>query len=193
MGQTIFVRILPDASVSRGIFPRPKQVSTGHLFTLPASRPAFQIPPSIKRTPIRMDGCSFWRRRRDLFAFSPMAKIYVSLGQALASNSPPDCCIFDFQIPPMFSNKNTHHPNGWCVYLWRRRRDLNPRYPFGVYTISNRARSASYATSPCAFQPAYHTSRGGICQYLFCGFSRKIPLFSVDKRRLNRYNSRAKC
>ena len=25
---------------------------------------------------------------------------------------------------------------------------MNPRYPFGVYTISNRARSASYATSP---------------------------------------------
>ena len=24
---------------------------------------------------------------------------------------------------------------------WRRRRDSNPRYPFGVYTISNRARS----------------------------------------------------
>ena len=36
--------------------------------------------------------------------------------------------------------------------LWRRRRDLNPRYPFGVYTISNRARSASYATSPCVLQ-----------------------------------------
>ena len=35
--------------------------------------------------------------------------------------------------------------------LWRRRRDLNPRYPFGVYTISNRARSASYATSPYRF------------------------------------------
>ena len=33
-------------------------------------------------------------------------------------------------------------------FFWRRRRDLNPRYPFGVYTISNRARSASYATSP---------------------------------------------
>ena len=27
---------------------------------------------------------------------------------------------------------------------------MNPRYPFGVYTISNRARSASYATSPYA-------------------------------------------
>ena len=28
---------------------------------------------------------------------------------------------------------------------------MNPRYPFGVYTISNRARSASYATSPNRF------------------------------------------
>ncbi len=28
---------------------------------------------------------------------------------------------------------------------------MNPRYPFGVYTISNRARSASYATSPYRF------------------------------------------
>ena len=27
------------------------------------------------------------------------------------------------------------------VLIWRRRRDSNPRYPFGVYTISNRARS----------------------------------------------------
>ena len=27
------------------------------------------------------------------------------------------------------------------VDLWRRRRDSNPRYPYGVYTISNRARS----------------------------------------------------
>ena len=43
--------------------------------------------------------------------------------------------------------KNTTRLGG---VFWRRRRDLNPRYPFGVYTISNRARSASYATSPYA-------------------------------------------
>lgn len=28
-----------------------------------------------------------------------------------------------------------------CVLTWRRRRDSNPRDPFGAYTISNRARS----------------------------------------------------
>ena len=40
-------------------------------------------------------------------------------------------------------------PSEWMGFVfWRRRRDLNPRNPFGVYTISNRARSASYATSP---------------------------------------------
>ena len=46
-------------------------------------------------------------------------------------------------------------PIRWMgVIFWRRRRDLNPRYPFGVYTISNRARSASYATSPWRSAPA---------------------------------------
>ena len=28
-----------------------------------------------------------------------------------------------------------------CLAFWRRRRDSNPRDPFGAYTISNRARS----------------------------------------------------
>ena len=57
--------------------------------------------------------------------------------------------------------------------FWRRRRDLNPRYPFGVYTISNRARSASYATSPSGFcagfhrQLVYNTSQTAFCQYDF--------------------------
>ena len=33
--------------------------------------------------------------------------------------------------------------------LWRRRRDLNPRYPFGVHTISSRARYDHFDTAPC--------------------------------------------
>ena len=36
---------------------------------------------------------TFWQGHKDLFAFLPMAKIKVSLRQAVASNSPPDCCI----------------------------------------------------------------------------------------------------
>ena len=68
---------------------------------------------------------------------------------------------------PSWKN-NTHRLMG--VVLWRRRRDLNPRYPFGVYTISNRARSASYATSPycdrdCS-QPVYNTLFTAVCQPL---------------------------
>ena len=61
-------------------------------------------------------------------------------------------------------------------FFWRRRRDLNPRYPFGVYTISNRARSASYATSPSAVgscRLAYNTRNDRNCQGLFF----KIPDF----------------
>ena len=52
------------------------------------------------------------------------------------------------------------------LLFWRRRRDLNPRYPFGVYTISNRARSASYATSPwvCSSKLEYITLCKPICQ-----------------------------
>ena len=34
------------------------------------------------------------------------------------------------------------------LFFWRRRRDSNPRTAFDGYTISNRARSTSYATSP---------------------------------------------
>ena len=40
--------------------------------------------------------------------------------------------------------------------FWRSRRDLNPRYPFGVHTISSRARYDHFDTAPCgtASQPA---------------------------------------
>ena len=34
-------------------------------------------------------------------------------------------------------------------FLWRSRRDLNPRYPFGVHTISSRARYDHFDTAPC--------------------------------------------
>ena len=31
------------------------------------------------------------------------------------------------------------------AFYWRRRRDLNPRYPFGVYTISNRLTAPTFS------------------------------------------------
>ena len=33
-------------------------------------------------------------------------------------------------------------------FFWRSRRDLNPRYPFGVHTISSRARYDHFDTAP---------------------------------------------
>ena len=42
---------------------------------------------------------------------------------------------------PRFFNKSR-------LFNWRRRRDSNPRTAFDRYTISNRARSTNYATSP---------------------------------------------
>ena len=45
------------------------------------------------------------------------------------------------------AKKNT--PSEWmgCSF-WRSRRDLNPRYPFGVHTISSRARYDHFDTAP---------------------------------------------
>ena len=34
------------------------------------------------------------------------------------------------------------------AFFWRSRRDLNPRYPFGVHTISSRARYDHFDTAP---------------------------------------------
>ena len=52
--------VLRTASVDRGIFPRPKKVSTGHFLTFAALRPAFQIRPHQQKiNPIRMDGVYF--------------------------------------------------------------------------------------------------------------------------------------
>ena len=98
-------------------------------------------------------------------------RICFSAEKPAGCNMPPACC----QEPPFNSlllktmpNKKTTLSGG--LFVWRRRRDLNPRYPFGVYTISNRARSASYATSPCGFpfgQPGYNTTLVPLCQELF--------------------------
>ena len=52
--------VLRTAPVDRGIFPRPKKVSTGHFLTFAALRPAFQIRPHQQKiNPIRMDGVYF--------------------------------------------------------------------------------------------------------------------------------------
>ena len=61
---------------------------------------------------------------RTRFAFSPLAKIMVALRQAVARNSPPDCCIQMGSNPHQV--KNTQ-PRMWLSVFWQRMRDSNPR------------------------------------------------------------------
>ena len=57
--------------------------------------------------------------------------------------------LFSGSIPLILRNKKASRMRG--LFVWRRRRDSNPRTVFGGYTISSRARSTNYATSP--FRP----------------------------------------
>ena len=61
--------------------------------------------------------------------------------------------------------------------IWRSRRDLNPRYPFGVHTISSRARYDHFDTAPWVRHSrrlAYNTICDAICQALFLHFFDKV-------------------
>ena len=58
-------------------------------------------------------------------------------------------------LPPL--RKGDAAPFGAAVIVWRRDGDSNPRYPFGAYTISNRAPSASSDISPLRRLAVYHS------------------------------------
>ena len=68
------------------------------------------------------------------------------------------------------------------LFFWRRRRDSNPRTAFDGYTISNRARSTSYATSPSQLANSLNgvsfisiTDEEQICKCFFKNFRRCFP------------------
>ena len=68
------------------------------------------------------------------------------------------------------------------LFFWRRRRDSNPRTAFDGYTISNRARSTSYATSPSQLADSLNgvsfisiTDEEQICKCFFKNFRRCFP------------------
>ena len=68
------------------------------------------------------------------------------------------------------------------LFFWRRRRDSNPRTAFDGYTISNRARSTSYATSPSQLEDSLNgvsfisiTDEEQICKCFFKNFRRCFP------------------
>ena len=51
------------------------------------------------------------------------------------------------QIPLSLEKQHPILTDG-VLFFWRSRRDLNPRYPFGVHTISSRARYDHFDTAP---------------------------------------------
>ena len=68
------------------------------------------------------------------------------------------CAHWTMKLPPAVSimiriSPTTYEkdppPLGGGSFSWRRWRDSNSRRAFDPYTISNRARSTNYATSPC--------------------------------------------
>ena len=74
----------------------------------------------------------------------------------------PPACADRIRISP-HPNRKPSRQAGFSV--WRRWRDSNSRGAFDPYTISNRARSTNYATSPCCSrsllftcQPAYYNA-----------------------------------
>ena len=71
-------------------------------------------------------------------------------------------------------------------FIWRSRRDLNPRYPFGVHTISSRARYDHFDTAPCgvAIDLFIITHRHRFVKNFF------IFIFRVAICRMMRYNRR---
>ena len=105
------------------------------------------FPPTKKHT------LPLWRKRQ--FATRPrVARLDESRNSALHCFSVAPCLVTLvvhslswFESPP--SRQQKKHTVR-CAFFWRRRRDSNPRTAINGYTISNRARSTNYATSPNA-------------------------------------------
>ena len=85
---------------------------------------------------------------------------------------------FDYSNPSV-TYKINPHPKGWGFILWRSRRDLNPRYPFGVHTISSRARYDHFDTAPWlrrSCRLAYDTITDAFCQVLILQIFRSAAI-----------------
>ena len=92
------------------------------------------------------------------------------------------------RISPTTNKKADPPPMVGDLFFWRRWRDSNSRRAFDPYTISNRARSTNYATSPrvCSRKsyqlvslPIIMQPSGKVKQY-FCAPRRcaSVPLFT---------------
>ena len=68
---------------------------------------------------------------------------------------------FNYSNPTSNAEKKNLIHTDEVLFIWRSRRDLNPRYPFGVHTISSRARYDHFDTAPWVRRScrlAYNTS-----------------------------------
>ena len=112
----------------------------------------------------------FMAEQEGFVTFLPSAKIIVSMRSSPHRSTVPRTVAFHFQIPLPRSGKKQITSLRMCFVFWRSRRDLNPRYPFGVHTISSRARYDHFDTAPCgpvSCRLRYITTKLSICQALF--------------------------
>ena len=149
-----------------------RQANVHRTFAFDCSNPSFS---AIKKNPSVRMGSVLGGSRRDLLHFR-VAEI-----KELAPSSWRQANVhrtFAFKCSnPSLSARQTKPPSiGMGVwFIWRSRRDLNPRYPFGVHTISSRARYDHFDTAPCGpvrCRLGYNTTEQGFCQALFFLFSK---------------------
>ena len=106
-----------------------------------------------------------------MFAFSHMRKRWCWHRRANAKQQSTGLLHPVFKSLTQFQKETPSIRMGF--YFWRSRRDLNPRYPFGVHTISSRARYDHFDTAPwmrLSCRLAYNTPTASICQALILHF-----------------------
>ena len=145
--------------------------------------------PIKTRSPIRFGWDFLINHRRDLshfcftktqFSFRPQSEELRQKRKGFShglTKCPPDTslhqCLHWYRPFKSPHQKKEAHPYGCASFFWRSRRDLNPRYPFGVHTISSRARYDHFDTAPWvrhSCRLAYITTKTLFCQALFLHF-----------------------
>ena len=122
----------------------------------------------------------FWRRWRISVCVFPEEKQRYLPVFALADEHPAGVFDIDSNLSIPHQKTTACHPAD--CYFWRRWRDSNSRRAFDPYTISNRARSTNYATSPCLLKK---TNYQLVSLHIIIHMCRKVKeYFSILRERL---------
>ena len=97
---------------------------------------------SLLRYDIRQSRMIYLLRKHDIISVPFMREAYI----ICAADIIPVRVHHPFPQGTDIIEKTDLHCKS--VFSWRSRRDLNPRYPFGVHTISSRARYDHFDTAP---------------------------------------------